>query len=73
MKIATITMALVMAGLFAHAQGEPATTQTPAQSASMEQPKAETGHMNKKEKKHKKHGKKAEKSEKTENTEGMTK
>ncbi|MFM6928269.1 MAG: hypothetical protein ACKOX6_07380 [Bdellovibrio sp.] len=76
MKIATITMALVMAGLFAHAQGEPAATQTPAQPATMEQPKAETGHMNKKEKKHKKHGKKAEKaekSEKSENTEGTTK
>ena len=72
MKIATIAMALVMTGLFAHAQGEPAATQTPAQSASMEQPKAE-GHMNKKEKKQKKHGKKAEKSEKTENTEGTTK
>lgn len=78
MKIATITMALVMAGLFAHAQGEPVTTQSPAQPTVMEQ-KADTGHMNKKEKKHRKHGKKsakAEKSEKTENTEkteGMTK
>lgn len=68
MKIASITMALVMAGLFAHAQGEPAATQTPAQPAAMEQ-KADSGHMNKKEKKHKKHSKK-EKSEKSEKMEG---
>jgi hypothetical protein len=56
MKLGLITMSLVMAGLFAHAQGEPA---APANTgtATMEQ-KAEIANAQaKKEKKHKKHGK----------------
>lgn len=67
MKFATVLMSLVLAGVFANAQG---TAAAPAaqEGAKMEAPV-------KKEKKHKKHGKKSksEKAEEKKSEEGMTK
>lgn len=62
MKFATVLMSVILAGVFANAQGEPAAPAT-QEAAKVEAPV-------KKEKKHakKKHGKKEKKSE-----EGMTK
>ncbi|HEX7675199.1 MAG TPA: hypothetical protein VF412_13575 [Bdellovibrio sp.] len=64
MKIATVILSLVFAGMFAHAQAPEAGPATGSEGAKMEAP-AKAEKKEKKEKKHKKHSKK-EKSEKSE-------